>query len=730
MSKPKPLEERLLTPARRVLDLAGFTPEARLDILEAAASRLGGFKLTEYRKRFDASHTLSEPHALDSAEKLLNILKTGPIPLSLALSALARPQISQSEQRTSGAYYTDFRLAQYVAASAAPHLVQGARVIDPAAGTGILLVAASLVASGLDRLRRATWLAESVTAWDLSSEALRGARLALASLTDDLAAIEAMVSSWRCHDSLLVRDAPWGEFDVVLGNPPWEKTRLTRHEFVKANGGARHYGDDYGNGSLDDDLFAFKRNEVTQYGNTLAIRYPLLGRGEPDLYKAFLELILKLVRPHGCVSTLVPAGLIRSQGTEDLRRFLVTNTYELSFTVMENRARFFAIDTRFKFLGLVLSKGTADVGRPYLQVLHAEGTDTGVSVTGRARIERKALEDIRPNLTVPEVRSEDEWRLFRKMSEHSVSGTSERAGWESDIVREVDMTRDRMHFSRSSGVDKLVLVEGRMVHHHRFGAKAYRSGTGRRAKWDTVPLGAQWVMPQFWFPAGRLSNSVRERADRVRAGFCDITGQTNERSMLAALIPSGVVCGNKVPTVTFRNDSSEDRLFLWLAIVNSFPFDWALRRIVTTTVNYFVLNSVPFPKVRLDSPFGQRLVEAARELHRLGNEEAGSDPLSVAALRAEIDVAVSALYGLGFSELELILRDFPLLDRGQPAIGREERSTITRDFLLVEAAERLKGHPGAYGRRLQAALAIGAVPYVPSEFSLTEVTPEAEIGDV
>ena len=542
-----------------------------------------------------------------------------------------------------------------------------------------------------------------------------------------------MVSRWRCHDSLLVDNAPWGEFDVVLGNPPWEKIKLTRHEFVKANGGARHYGDDYA--KLDGDVFASQRADVARYGNALAVRYPLLGRGEPDLYKAFLEVFLKLARQQGCISVLVPAGLIRSQGTEDLRRFLIDNAGELSFTILENRARFFAIDTRFKFLGLALSKATAESRRPDLRVVHAKGTADGITEVGRARIGRKAIERLRPDLTVPEVRSESEWRLFRTMSEHALGASSKGVEWEPHIVREVDMTRDKKHFGRAAGVGQLPVIEGRMVHQHRFGAKAYRSGTGRRAKWDTVPLGTKELArggpdlrPQSWFPADRLSPSVRERAAQMRAGFCDITGQTNERSMLAAMIPPGVICGNKVPTVTFPDDSTESRLFLWLAVVNSFPFDWALRRIVTTTVNYFLLNSVPFPNLQPDSLPGRRLAEAARELHRCSAGGANAAPSRVAELRAGIDVAVHAAYGLGFGELELMFRDFPLLDRGQPPLEGEERSTITRDFVLVKAAARFKQRADVYEERLRAARE--AVPYVASEFSQAEIQDEAEASDV
>src|SRR5579871_4686396 len=85
-----------------------------------------------------------------------------------------------------------------------------------------------------------------------------------------------------------------------------------------------------------------------------------------------------------------------------------------------------------------------------------------------------------------------------------------------------------------------------------------------------VPRGTSRLAPQFWYPSARLNEATRERTRRFRAGFCDITGQTNERSMLAALVPPGVICGNKVPTITFEGDEADiSRLHLWLAMANS-----------------------------------------------------------------------------------------------------------------------------------------------------------------
>ncbi len=92
-----------------------------------------------------------------------------------------------------------------------------------------------------------------------------------------------------------------------------------------------------------------------------------------------------------------------------------------------------------------------------------------------------------------------------------------------------------------------------------------------------------------------------KRVRNPRAGYCDIAGQTNERAMMSAAIPAGVVCGNKVPTIIFPGKEGEKRLYFFVGVTNSFVFDWILRRVLSTTVNYFLLFSLPMPKAELEN---------------------------------------------------------------------------------------------------------------------------------
>jgi hypothetical protein len=724
MGAPRPLEQQLLELVTARLDeAAGIDHATRLDVLEAVSSLLGGFSLERYRATDDHARVLSLEAALAVAETVLPELRAAPVPAALALTSLARPPMVRAEQRRAGAYYTDFRLARFLARGLIRTHRPGDRVIDPASGTGVLLAAAALeLGGGQEAVDR--FVAESVHAADLSAEALRGVKLALASLTASDHAIAAMAARLREIDSLAAGPAAWADvaalgFQTVIGNPPWEKLKVSRHEHLAAQGVERHYGTEYG--TLDHEALAEARSRMAAYASEMSALYAVEGGGDPDLYKLFLALAVNLAADDGQVAILVPAGLIRSQGTGALRRYLLDHSGRLRLTVLDNKARFFAIDTRFKFLSVQATLDRADIERAALALEHGAGTPNCVEVIGSAEIERAELERLRPDLTVPEVRSTSEWRLFRKMAESTPRLGELADEWPMDIVREIDMTNDRDLLSRHEPPGRLPLVEGRMVHQFRSTHKAYVSGSGRSARWRVTDVGHGELVPQFWVDPDDLSPALLRRIAMERVGFCDITGQTNERAMLAARIPAGAACGNKVPTITFAAHAKpRDAADLWLAVVNSFAFDWLLRRLVTTTVNYFVLRGVPFPRVTVESARGRRLIELARLVEAAYRDaDASGGPRRLAEWRAEMDALVLRAYGLDLDDAQLVLQDFPLLDRGQLPLPDEPRSTVTRHIVL-DAFGRLVGDARAETReRLAAALLLEATPYVPAQGATT-----------
>ena len=709
MSRPQTYEQRLLCKAEQMLSQMAGTHEERLQLLEAAAAAKSGCDIAAYWSRFHESPAEVDRPALS---KLIRCVEESGIPFPMAISSLAREPISVEAQKKIGAFYTDFRLAVLMAADCSSRLKQGSSVADFAAGTGILIAGVASVYQQKFPGDFNRWLAQNLYAFDLSPLALRGARAALLSMTCDLSALEAMSSHWKVTDSLLDAALSRLHLDIVVGNPPWGKLKLSRHEFLMQNGAQRVYGTDYAD--LDDQHYASSKERLRLYAKQVKETYRLLGGAEPDMYMAFLQRAVDSAVDGGHISYLVPAGLIRSKGTQVLRQYLFDHADRVEFDLLDNQANYFTIDSRFKFVLLSFDKAV----RPGTQADHfyfsiPTADSRGVTPGEPIRFPIRQLRAARPDLTVPEVRSDAEKALFFKICQNGRPWGTVDGLWQADIAREVDMTNDRDCFLPAADAGAIPVVEGRMVQQHRFGAKTYLSGSGRSAKW--IPC-AGACRPQFYYPRDRLSPELAARTEMPRAGYCDIGGQTNERAMMSALIPPGVVCGNKVPTILFPRDSSGNLIYLWIGITNSFVFDWMIRRIISTTVNYFLLFSIPMPDLLPESPIAQGIIQRTRQLAAMGDEYYTGD--AMAELRGEIDALAAAAYGLNMTEIELVLADFPILDRRQPPIRSEKKSTVTRDLMLSKCEQYLDTASRGYTDRYAQAKEAGARAYIPTEMTL------------
>jgi retron-type reverse transcriptase len=274
-------------------------------------------------------------------------------------------------------------------------------------------------------------------------------------------------------------------------------------------------------------------------------------------------------------------------------------------------------------------------------------------------------------------------------------------------MREVDMGTDRDLFDEDpAGVP---VYEGRMVWQYDHRAKGYRSGRGRAAVWEDLPFGqpAKSIQPQWYIAKDRVPEKARERIMRYRVGFCDVASPTNERTLVAALIPPGTICGHKVPTFLFE-PRFEWSYMVWLAVANSFALDFLARKKVSLTMSFTILDSLPFPRPRGDEPWMPTLVPLALRLTATGpemtaywnvlaskgwvspvppsTEVAGvTDPEQRLLVRAEIDAVVARdVFGLSREEIQHILETFPTAQEYEEQEFGEFRSRR----LILEAYSR------------------------------------------
>lgn len=708
MASPRTTESLLLDEAERIIErsVCGYSElfEARLAFLEDVACSYSGLSVRDCREAFGSPVKYSFDKAdVDDARLAIDVCGISP---SVALASLSREPLSATVAKSNGSFYTDFRLAAYLSefADNDPHQ----NVIDPSCGTGILLAAYVERMSELGH--DASQIIERyVFGVDLSPNAVHGALIALSVFAGSPKAIKALSGHLVVANSLLQEqslESLFGveQFDLVVGNPPWERIRLTRAEFLNSTGLETVYGS-----TIDSmpEEYELSRAKVKEYAAVISKRYALSG--EPDLYRAFLRLGLMLSRNHTKLLMILPAGVVRSKSLGCLRNELMESSDCVSVSMFDNKAKFFSIDSRFKFIVLHRDGG---VGTNKVSVSYCDATDKAVVEKNQVILDSEDFsESSDSHLGMPEVRTEREREILKKIQSVGICMRSENSPFHLSPEREVDMTLDRKKFVESNCSNSCVpVVEGRMVSQFRCGAKAYRSGSGRSAVWETCPYGTRKITSQFAIPRENLSSHLLERSSQMRVGFCDITGQTNERAMHAALIPAGYICGNKVPTLAFE----EETAYVWMAIANSFVFDWLLRRYITTTVNFFILESIPLPALSLSDKAAKELLSLSKQvvsLYKTADAWNLDNIWKIAEVRARIDALVAELYGLGVEDIETIFLDFPLVDKAYRGINRDIKASPT--FACVRHA---MGSFDWTEERLQKMKTSRMTPYVSSEY--------------
>lgn len=705
MARVKTYEEAIITDVRKVLLQFSSAASDQIFVLEKLASLEGGFDFKEYCEIFGRECPYGKHRQfLATARILRKRLGDLGVPVSVGISILAREDTDASDQKAHGAFYTDFRLAKILSERVVDYICRDTSIADLASGSGILLsaVCESLSIKGKEWLP--DWISTNVHAFDLSPFAIRATIAALASYLPTCDAVRRLTEHCKVGDSL-ISDLPF--FDVVVGNPPWGKIKLSRYAYVKRQGSCQTYGDEYR--AIIHEEFNKAREEVLQYAGIIRDRYDMVSGTDADMYMAFLQASLAHLKPMGVLAILIPGGYIRSHGMAQMRKWVFSCLESTDIKLFTNRPRFFSIDSRFRFV--LLSGRRARTRRlpksKKITVTIADTLDDTLSLPLPVTYSIGDIISVRDDFSIPECRNEKEKRLFSIMCKNGRP-----FGYmmpRISLCRELDMTLDKNLFRTKDSGGCIPLVEGRMIQPFRFGAKAYVSGTGRSANWIPCKTG---VVPQFYVDPGELSSSLQARIRESRAGFCDIAGQTNERGMMTTVIPKNVICGNKVPTIAFHGKDAERWMLFWVGVTNSFAFDWFLRRVLSTTVNMFLLNSIPFPNVSLNSAIANTIVTMTKKLVKQG-EEFYDNNEQMSALRATLDAAVMKAYGLSDDDIDVVMDDFPLLDRGQPPLCGERRSFFTRDLVLANACSGEKQVIAS--ARVSAARRLGARAYLLKE---------------
>jgi hypothetical protein len=193
----------------------------------------------------------------------------------------------------------------------------------------------------------------------------------------------------------------------------------------------------------------------------------------------------------------------------------------------------------------------------------------------------------------------------------------------------------------------------------------------------------EFAAPRYWVDEREGRQAILGRTpdegqrldyQTYRLGFRDVASSTNERTMIATIIPPNVFAGNTL-AVSKEGMSGAEMLFV-ASCLSSFTFDAMIRKRVTSHCNFFYVYGMPVPRLTAGQKYFSDIVTRAAKLicttpefdelaqsAGLGSHADGvTDAVERAQLRAELDGMVAHLYGLTKDDFAHILSTFPLVD--------------------------------------------------------------------
>lgn len=598
-------------------------------------------------------------------------------------------QQADAARKSRGAYATPVELADPMARLLLRGRAEPSRILDPSAGGGALLLAV---------LRRI--VDPRANARELAAAARRLHGVELDPVARELCCLQIWLAcrgsdgigsiASRIHcDNAITR--AWSEdepYDALIMNPPWESLRHA------------------GSADLEERRRSVDRlcRPSSDEEGGLPPLFSRQGRGDRNLYKAFLELAPHLVRPGAPIVALIPGAWSSDLGTRQLRELYLAHTSVTQWTSFENRKGYFPIDGRYKF-GILRARRDPR-GTRSLRVLGMAGDARGLSAR-HVRVAASSLPVIGgPSRLIPDLVSDEEAHLLGKIG---AAGTGLLAGRSAlgavAYERELDLTEDRKRgrFEPSAGARRIgaerwvgrggrplrPLIEGRMVGQYDFFEKSWVRGSGRTARWTfNNGHGLADCAPQFLAPPAAEA--------RPRLAICDVTSATNTRTVHAAWLPPDWRCGNTAPVLVFED---ETRALAALAVLNSMVFDWQARRLVAGLhLNRFYLEAMHWP--RLEAAEVEALARRALELLSLNRRFQDAAPavavrpaaVDYVEAHAEVERLVAAGFGLTGDDLASMLDPDEADRRG---FWRAYRS----DPNAAAIAERLLRARGALSRQ-------------------------------
>ncbi|WP_425504248.1 Eco57I restriction-modification methylase domain-containing protein [Saliphagus infecundisoli] len=528
-----------------------------------------------------------------------------------------------------------------------------------------------------------------------------------------------------------------GGFDVIVGNPPWDRLRPTRDDFfvrydetfpsLLPKEKDRRQAKLIENDEIADGWEEYQREIeiVSEYFHEkYEMQTPTIGgttQGtENDLSALFLERVFQLTKESGYVAQVLPGAIFNGASTKDLRTHLLDETTIQKLVTFENRGIFPEIDTRYNF-GVIAFKNEGRTEN-LRGIFHQVGMDSLQNFDDVAlTIPRRVLRDYSPKARIfPYLQLQREVDVLHTILEHPPISDDSEDGWHAQPYAELHRTSDTDRFVEDPLEGDYPVLGGSNIY-----------------QFDHDPTFVDIEPPEFWSveedidPDTSAKRRIREKNYRklkralyyafdgsgsqigfvnelleehrgeglsesdvlldcteYRIVFRDVARASDERTIIASVIPTGIVCTNTLHTVrpyeidpdaddldssplhpVYKRVFTDKSLFVTLGLLNSIPFDYLMRTKVDTHIVMYKFEESQVPRLTEGDEWFEYIWRRAARLNcygeefaemrdRLGGIEPGTEPDEREEVQAELDAASFHAYGLDREQTKFVLDDF------------------------------------------------------------------------
>lgn len=520
----------------------------------------------------------------------------------------------------------------------------------------------------------------------------------------------------------------YGGFDVMLGNPPWDRVKLQEQEFFASrdaevaeapNAAARKRLIK----KLEEErptlhaefLAAGRRAEGTSHILRNSGRYPLTGRGDINTYQVFAEGSRLLVSSGGRMGVIVPTGIATDATTQHFFRDLVETKSLMNLYDFENRKPLFdGVDSRTKFCLLTLAGRDDEVGAADFAFFAHDPTDLRREDV-RFTMTPEEIKLLNPNTgTCPVFRSRRDAEItlgiYKRVPVLIDENDPENGNpWGIKFMRMFDMSNDShlfhtreeleddgwtlngnvferpvTNYGERGGVTverMLPLYEAKMIHHYDTRWATYEPDGSTR---DVTPEEKAdpdfHPMPRYWVHEVEVDKAFKRVNcdDQMMFSWRGIARTTDIRTAIGAVHPRVPGGGNFDMVLGL----SGERLRTFAAAFSSFAFDYVVRQKLSNMhLQFSVVKQLPIPRPDDFSSWGADIADLVDRLN--ASPSLGTDRDQ---RRAKLDAMFFHLYGISRDDASYILDTFPIVKRKDEAKYAEYRTKA----LILAAYDELE----------------------------------------